>query len=37
MDEKTELSRQQKKSRETREKIFQGAKRILQKKGYEEL
>ena len=37
MDEKTELSRQQKKSRETREKIFQAAKRILQKKGYEEL
>lgn len=37
MDEKTELSRQQKKSRETKEKIFQAAKRILQKKGYEEL
>lgn len=37
MSEKTELSRQQQKSRETREKIFQAAKRILQKKGYEEL
>ena len=37
MSEKTELSRQQQKSRDTREKIFQAAKRILQKKGYEEL
>ena len=38
MDErKHELSRQQKKSRETREKIFQAAKRILQMMGYEEL
>ena len=37
MNGKTELSRQQQKSRETREKIFQAAKRILQKKGYEEL
>lgn len=32
-----ELSRQQQKSKETREKIFRAAKRILQKKGYEEL
>lgn len=37
MSEKTEISRQQQKSRETKEKIFQAAKRILQKKGYEEL
>lgn len=37
MSEKVELSRQQQKSRETKEKIFQAAKRILQKKGYEEL
>ena len=37
MSEKVELSRQQKKSRETKERIFQAAKRILQKKGYEEL
>ena len=37
MSEKAELSRQQQKSRETKEKIFQAAKRILQKKGYEEL
>ena len=37
MGEKSEISRQQQKSRETREKIFQAAKRILQKKGYEEL
>ena len=34
---KEELSRQQRKSQETREKIFQAAKKILQKKGYEEL
>ena len=37
MSEEKELSRQQQKSRETKEKIFQAAKRILQKKGYEEL
>ena len=34
MSEKVELSRQQRKSQETREKIFQAAKKILQKKGY---
>ena len=37
MSEKASISRQQQKSRETKEKIFQAAKRILQKKGYEEL
>lgn len=37
MSEEKELSRQQQKSRETKEKIFQAAKRILQRKGYEEL
>lgn len=37
MEEKTELSRQQQKSKETKERIFQAAKQILQKKGYEEL
>lgn len=37
MKEQIQVSRQQQKSRETREKIFQAAKRILQKKGYEEL
>ena len=37
MSGKTELSRQQRKSQETKEKIFRAAKRILQKKGYEEL
>ena len=37
MSEKPSISRQQQKSRETKEKIFQAAKRILQKKGYEEL
>mgnify|MGYP005804649257 CR=1 FL=1 len=37
MGEKSEISRQQQKSRETREKIFQAAKRILQKQGYEAL
>lgn len=37
MSEKTELSRQQQKSKDTKEKIFQAAKRILLKKGYEEL
>lgn len=37
MQEKTELSRQQQKSKETKERIFRAAKQILQKKGYEEL
>lgn len=37
MGDKIELSRQQQKSRETKERIFRAAKRILQKKGYEEL
>ena len=37
MKEQIQLSRQQQKSRETRVKIFQAAKRILQKEGYEEL
>ena len=37
MSTKTELSKQQRKSQETKEKIFQAAKKILQKKGYEEL
>ena len=37
MSEKVQISRQQQKSRETREKIFQAAKRILQKEGYEAL
>ena len=37
MNEKEQLSRQQQKSRETKEKIFQAAKRILQKSGYEAL
>lgn len=37
MKEKEGISRQQQKSRETREKIFKAAKNILQKKGYEEL
>lgn len=37
MSDKPSISRQQQKSRETREKIFRAAKRILQKKGYEEL
>lgn len=32
-----ELSKQQKKSKETKERIFQAAKRILQKSGYENL
>ena len=35
MNTKTELSKQQKKSQETKEKIFQAAKKILQKNGYE--
>lgn len=37
MIEQTELSRQQQKSKETKERIFRAAKQILQKKGYEEL
>lgn len=37
MKEPVELSKQQKKSKETKERIFQAAKRILQKSGYEEL
>ncbi len=37
MSEKVQMSRQQQKSRETKEKIFQAAKSILQKQGYEEL
>ena len=37
MNTKTELSKQQKKSQETKEKIFQAAKKILQKNGYEKL
>ena len=37
MNEKTQMSRQQQKSRETKEEIFQAAKRILQKSGYEAL
>lgn len=37
MNEPVELSKQQKKSKETKERIFQAAKRILQKSGYEEL
>lgn len=37
MSKSTELSKQQKKSRETKERIFQAAKRILQKNGYENL
>ena len=37
MGEKIALSRQQQKSKATKEKIFQAAKRILKKKGYEEL
>lgn len=37
MKEQIHISRQRQKSRVTREKIFQAAKRILQKKGYEEL
>lgn len=35
--ETTELSKQQLKSKETKERIFQAAKRILQKNGYEDL
>lgn len=37
MKEPVELSKQQRKSKETKERIFQAAKRILQKCGYEEL
>ena len=37
MKEKEQISRQQQKSRETKEKIFKAAKRIWQKGGYEEL
>ncbi len=37
MKEPVELSKQQRKSTETKERIFQAAKRILQKSGYEEL
>lgn len=37
MNGPVELSKQQRKSKETKERIFQAAKRILQKSGYEEL
>lgn len=37
MKQTVELSKQQLKSKETKEKIFQAAKRILQKNGYENL
>lgn len=37
MEETTGLSKQQKKSMETKEKIFKAAKRILQRSGYETL
>ena len=37
MKEPVELSKQQRKSKETKERIFQAAKRILQKSCYEEL
>ena len=37
MNEDIILSKQQMKSKETKERIFQAAKRILQKSGYEEL
>ena len=37
MKESMELSRQQQKSKETKERIFRAAKQILKKKGYEEL
>ena len=37
MNDKVELSKQQQKSRETKERIFRAAKQILQKKGYEQL
>lgn len=37
MEAKKELSKQQQKSRETKERIFKAAKNILQKSGYENL
>ena len=37
MNQTNELSKQQKKSKETKERIFQAAKRILQRDGYEQL
>ena len=37
MGETQELSRQQQKSKETKDRIFQAAKTILRKKGYEGL
>ena len=37
MTDSTQLSKQQKKSKETKERIFQSAKAILQKSGYESL
>lgn len=37
MSQTNELSKQQKKSKETKERIFQAAKRILQRDGYEQL
>lgn len=37
MKQTTELSKQQLKSKETKERIFQAARRILQKSGYENL
>lgn len=37
MSKTNELSKQQKKSKETKERIFQAAKRILQRDGYEQL
>lgn len=37
MIDKTLLSKQQLKSKETKERIFRAAKKIIQKKGYEEL
>lgn len=37
MGDKVELSKQQQKSKETKERIFRAAKRILQKNGYEQL
>lgn len=37
MNQTTELSKQQRKSKETKERIFQAAKQILQRDGYEQL
>ena len=37
MNDEVGLSRQQQKSKETKERIFRAAKQILKKKGYEEL